>query len=284
MGIKVVKQFNFYEIEKLPNPRQTVMSDGEEGWLPNYDAIFQQINLKELVEEQGVKEVWFNSKSLYIPESNMSSPITGDISNSYRENDLPIYNKTYVVYGNFIHRWYGENIHNRGHQIEAQLTYVDRINNGNDKFFWQKFVGYPEGDPQPYNRGGRVGSTHYTPNSQGDYDYDNTQNINSDINDWRPDGNGEKSIVNRDTWKFSRQLPVNLPEFTKMVKYEDLTKNNDVGGDPQGGWLIYWFQSIPGENNEIPIIINGESFSIRNWWDIFYNWDDAIKENKNLWN
>ena len=69
-----------------------------------------------------------------------------------------------------------------------------------------------------------------------------------------------------------------------MVKYEDLTKNNDVGGDPQGGWLIYWFQSIPGENNEIPIIINGESFSIRNWWDIFYNWDDAIKENKNLWN
>jgi len=284
VGIKVVKQFNFYEIEKLPNPRQTVMSDGEEGWLPNYDAIFQQINLKELVEEQGVKEVWFNSKSLYIPESNMSSPITGDISNSYRENDLPIYNKTYVVYGNFIHRWYGENIHNRGHQIEAQLTYVDRINNGNDKFFWQKFVGYPEGDPQPYNRGGRVGSTHYTPNSQGDYDYDNTQNINSDINDWRPDGNGEKSIVNRDTWKFSRQLPVNLPEFTKMVKYEDLTKNNDVGGDPQGGWLIYWFQSIPGENNEIPIIINGESFSIRNWWDIFYNWDDAIKENKNLWN
>ena len=283
VGIKVVKQFNFYEIPKKPNPYQTVLEDGEEGWYPDYEAIFELIDMKSLVNESGVKEIWFNSKSLGIPESNMSSPVTGDISNSYKEEDLPIYNKTYIVYGNFIHLWYAENIHNRGHQIEAQLTYIDRKTNGNDKFFWQTFVGYPQGDPQPYHKGGRVGSTHYTPNSTRDYDYNNSDPILSDIQDWRPDNQGEKTLVNNQTWKFPRYLPVSLPEFDKMSKYKDLTRFNDVGGDDQGGWLIYWNQSIPGYQNNIPYEKDGVEYTLTNWWDLIYNWDEAVTQGKTLW-
>ena len=283
VGIKVIKQFNFYEIPKKPNPYQTVLEDGEEGWSPDYESVFELINMEYLVNELGVKEIWFNSKSLYVPESNMSSPTTGDISNSYKEEDLPIYDKTYIVYGNFIHFWYAENIHNRGHQIEAQLTYIDRKSNGNDKFFWQTFVGYPEGDPQPFYKGGRVGSTHYTPNSTGDYDYANNDPVLSDIKDWRPDNQGEKTLVNNQTWTFPRYLPVSLPEFDKMVKYKDLTKFNDVGGDSQGGWLIYWNQSIPGYQNNIPYVKNGVEYTLTNWWDLIYNWDEAIQQGKTLW-
>ena len=273
VGIKVLKYINLYEVPKIPNPRQTVMSDGEEGWNPDYNKIFELINLKKLVNEEGVKEVWFNSKSLYIPESNMSSPTTGDISNSYKENDLPIYNKTYVVYGNFIHRWYAENLHNRGHQIEAQLAHL------NSEVFWKDFVGYPKGSPQPYYKGGRCGSTHYTPNSIGDYDYDNKDLVLSDIGDWKPDNSGVKKMVNIDTWKIKRQLPISLPIITEVNNWSDVTKTSDVGLDPQGGWLIYWFQAIPGYNNNIKY----GNYTMANWWDLFYNWDDAIKNTNNLW-
>lgn len=273
VGIRVLKYINLYEVPKLPNPRQTVLSDGEEGWNPDYNEIFELINLRNLVNDLGVKEVWFNSKSLYIPESNMSSPLTGDISNSYHDDDLPIYDKTYIVYGNFIHRWYAENIHNRGHQIEAQLAYLNSL------FFWQDFVGYPKGAAQPYYKGGRCGSTHYTPNSVSDYDYDNNELVLSDIGDWKPDNSGDKILVNNLTWKQSRPLPISLPDFNMLVKYSDLTKDNDVGSDAQGGWLIYWMQSIPGKNNGIPY----GNFTITDWWDLFYNWDDTIRNNKTLW-
>ena len=65
--------------------------------------------MEDLVNNQDVKEIWFNRKSLMVPESNISSPNSGDISNgyygqgyvwdnNYEDNDLPIYDKTYVVY------------------------------------------------------------------------------------------------------------------------------------------------------------------------------------------
>lgn len=266
VGIKVVKEFNFYEID--------LMSDKS---TPDYNILFSKINLKELVEKYGVKEVWFNNKSLNLPESNMSSRNTGDISNSYHiQDDLPIYSKSYIVYGNFIHRWYAENIHNRGHQIEAQLAYLDGT------FFWQDFVGYPKGKPQPYYQGGRCGSTHYTPNSTGDYDYDNKTLISSDIGDWNPNNDGVKKLVNNTDWQKNRKLPVNLPTISQSQYWSDLVKGNDYGGDPQGGWLIYWFQSIPS-NKPITYTQNGIKYTIENWWDIFYNWDDAINSKKKLY-
>jgi hypothetical protein len=265
VGIKVIKVFNFYEVDLLED-KQT----------PDYSKIFEKINMKELVEIFGVKEIWFNNKSLNLPESNMSSKLTGDISNSTKiQNDLPIYSKTYVVYGNFIHRWYAENLHNRGHQIEAQLAHLNNI------FFWQDFVGYPKGAPQPYFQGGRCGSTHYTPNSTGDYDYANASLILSDIGDWNPNNNGAKKLVNISDWQNSRKLPVKLPSFNQSQHWSDLTKANDIGWDPQGGWLIYWFQSIPSYT-PIKYFQNNKENTIENWWDIFYNWDDAINQKKNL--
>ncbi len=282
VGIKVVKEFTFYEISKVPNPDQAVPSDGEEGWYPDYYDVFEKINLENLVNVEGVKEVWFNSKSLSIPESNMSSPSTGDISNSYKiPDDLPIYNKTYVVYGNFIHRWYAENLHNRGHQIEAQLAFIDKNTVEGEFVFWNKFVGTTMLTGAV--KTGRSGDTHFPPNGEYDYDYDNSESILSDIGDWKPDNLGEKREVNNTTWKFSRTLPVQLPTFNKMEKYIDLTKDNDVGSDAQGGWLIYWFQSIPGMDNNIPYSKDGNSYIITNWWEIFYNWDEAIQSEKTLW-
>ena len=68
-----------------------------------------------------------------------------------------------------------------------------------------------------------------------------------------------------------------------MVKYKDLTRSNDVGGDPQGGWLIYWNQSIPGYQNNIPYEKDGVEYTLTNWWDLIYNWDEAVTQGKTLW-
>jgi hypothetical protein len=42
---------------------------------------------------------------------------------------------------------------------------------------------------------------------------------------------------------------------------------------------MFWFQTIPGSNNGIKYGNN----TISNWWDLLYNWDDAVKGKKKLY-
>ena len=124
----------------------------------NYNQLFDDLNLEEIINGESIKEVWitefaygefpslvenglYNSgKDSTIPESNMSSPYTGDISNSYRvQDDLPIYESTYVVYGNSGHRNLDTNIHNRGHQIEKQLSCIEKNKVNGEELCWNKF-------------------------------------------------------------------------------------------------------------------------------------------------
>jgi hypothetical protein len=51
-----------------------------------------------------------------------------------------------------------------------------------------------------------------------------------------------------------------------------------IGNDPQGGWMIYWFQSIPGEDNNLQY--NG--LNLKNWWDALYDWDYHYTQSKKL--
>ena len=71
--------------------------------------------------------------------------------------------------------------------------------------------------------------------------------------------------------------------FNTFCHSDFCTETSNINNDPQTKWLITWFQSIPGENNNIPYLINGRNYKLTNWWDLFYNWDEAITENKTLW-
>lgn len=279
VGIKVIKYINVYEIGKIARtmPADLFKIDSTEGYYPDYHDLFKKIGLDTLVNNYGVKEIWFNRKSLAVPESNMSSPTTGDVSNAYygseqyglvnaiQPNDLPIYNKTYVVYSHFVHFGYTNNIHVRGHQIERQMSHVNNT-------MWENFVGTRTSTGRPKG----CGNTHYPVNAVNAYDYNNSTFINSEITDWNPNGTSVKSDVNNSNWK--RDIVIkynNIPSST----YKKETGRNVIGNDPEGGWLIYWFQSIPGENNKITY----GNKPLTNWWDIYYNWDDAIKNKKNLY-
>ena len=276
-----VSNENDYKTKKTWNNKQTY----------DYIKMFSDLEIENYVNTKALKEIWITdfpyggypsltNSGLYneqndtwLPESNMSSPFTGDVSNSYQvPDDLPIYSNTYVVYGNSGHRGVDTNIHNRGHQIERQLRYVEKNKKSGQELFWNKFVGVDESGNQAMNK--RSGNTHFPPNAKSDYDYCNEDQIESDIFNWTPDG-GDKQQVKCGSW---RNLSLN---FT-YNKYSDDGISN-INNDPQTKWLITWFQSIPGENNNIPYLIDGRNYTLTNWWDLIYNWDEAITENKTLW-
>ena len=270
VGIKVIKHYTLYE---MPNNKATL--SGSSVNEPDFIKIFESIGLKDLVNKQGVKEVWFNINALYktlpsynssihkdadllvMPESNMSSPTSGDISNSYRNPlDLPIFDSTYVVYGFNSRGYFGDQVHLRSHQIEIQLRELDK--SPNKELFQNFFTGIPIGGGKPI---GRCGGVHFPPNALNDYEYGNTTFVKSDIETWTPSGGTYKDI-NYLTWLNQNY---NWP--------------NQLRQDAQGNWLIYWYQSIPGYNNNIQY----NSYNLVNWWDLFYKWDDAVRSNKTLW-
>ncbi len=273
ISISIIAYINVYEVDYAPNP------DGGAIQIVNWTNLFSKINMKDFVEKSGVKEVWFTAfpkegypsvlkqpnptdKSLWfnMPESNMSSP-TGDVSNSYRNNkDLPIYSKTYVVYGFNAHRGADTDLHNRGHQIEAQLSYFD------NNLIWKKAF-LPTSTLKEF----RLGNCHWPPNATSDYDYANKTPVKSDIATWQPSG-GLFVDVNVDTW-------LNKNYLFNMKAKGLFPEDYNYALDAQVKWFIYWWQSIPGLDNKIQY--NGKQ--LENWWDLFYNWDDAIKNKKTLW-
>ena len=288
VSFKIVKFVNVYEIKRgmegVPLATAGLQDKLTPVFQPDYFDIFTKINLQNLVNDNGVKEVWFSLRPLSseypvvkdtltngltaanfinLPESNMSSP-TGDVSNSYKiSNDLPVYDKTYVVYGYNIETSPANNIHNRGHQIEAQLQSVDNgIFGENTATFLNKFVGITIGknNNKPI---GRAGMTHFPPNTSTDYDYDNKSLVESDIEDWKPLG-GSKKLINSDRW-----IGLQLSKYPSLISTID-----DYNKDPQYKWLIFWMQSIPGYNNGIT--------GVNDWWDLFYNWDNTIKNSSKL--
>ena len=280
IGINVLKYINVYEMPKIVREMSDDLfaQDSTEGYYPDYFKLFESIGLESLVNEHDVKEVWFNRKSLAVPESNMSSPSSGDISNAYygaaqygfinsiQEDDLPIYDKTFIVYSHWMHNSYEAILHVRGHQIERQLDVLE----GGD-FLWGKFKGFSVG---PDGREHGCGTVHYPVNATSDYQYNNDHHVLSDIEDWKPDGSGERTLVNNSNW--IKQININYTLPTSYYKSE--TSRNVIGDDPQGGWMIYWFQSIPGEDNNLTY--NGSN--LKNWWNTIYDWDYHYTQSKRL--
>ena len=277
VSFKIVKYVNVYELKRGLKDKQDAYLSAQDKltpvYQPDYFDVFNKINLQSFVDNNGVKEVWFSLRPLSseypvvkdtlsngltaanflnLPESNMSSP-TGDVSNSYRmSNDLPVYNKTYVVYGYNIETSPANNIHNRGHQIEAQFSHLD-----------SRWWGIGPSKTDGYADSTRLGWTHCPPNTTKGYDWDNKTSTLSDIEDWKPTG-GTKKLINSDRW-----LNTSLQNYPSLI-----TTKDDYNKDPQYKWLIFWMQSMPGYNNGIT--------GVNDWWDLFYNWDNTIKNSSKL--
>jgi hypothetical protein len=261
-----------YTCEDLPPASEEFFVENkrrEKVSFPDWFKIMSDINGKELVEDKGVKEFWVWSTDYkgtepsydrnLIPkrhfralaESNMASRF-GDISNSFRNNDLPIYSHTYTVYQFNLHRSVNENIHNHIHQVEHLLNHIE----GRDKtpkhkwrelLFWGKFVGSDSSHKLTNPR--RAGWCHYPPNADSDYNYKSEKTVLSDIEDWTPDASGEFKPINANRW-----------------------------GKVEAEWHLLWMQSLPGKDNNLKY----KHRSLNNWWYFVGDWDHAMSEQANL--
>lgn len=250
LKFEIVKTYEFLD------PLPTVEKEGHTVPFTDYNKVMARIDIKTWVEDKGVKEVWlygYHGGVIGLWESNMAGP-HGDISNSDRvTDDLPILKNTYTVYHYNYQRGRGEALEDHMHQLEAVLNYVDgRDDTPRDEWpnllFWGKFVGSDRSSKMIPTEEGfcRCGWSHYPPNALGDYDWQNKRVVMSDIEDWRPDGTGEKKPVTSDIW-----------------------------GSDSYTWFIYWIQSIPGKDNGLTH--NGKA--VRNWWLFIAHFDYAM-ENK----
>lgn len=271
LGYRVVDQVTVYE--QTP-PGKIMGHDGSDPvWEADWFAIFDRLDVRHYVEDLGVREIWVWTGGLgrwpsFVEgvcdpqdfrggwESNLSSPLTGDISNSNRDpSDLPVYDSTYVVYGYNFRRSQAEAIHDHGHQLESQFAYVNERQDGNADLFWKQWRGQ---DPDGNIVTGRCGDTHSPPNTLNGYDYENTDVVMSDIADWTVDGSGTFSPVNVDTWgTLSWPWPDGVSEFSQRVETQ---------------WYMYWMMSMPGFDNGLAY---GRG-AVTNWWEFIGNWDAAI--------
>lgn len=244
---KVAATFEF----KKPLPTCPLQA-GEGAPMTDYNAIMREIDIQDLVERKGVKQIWiwgYHGGKVGLWESNMASP-SGDVSNSSRNpSDLPILGRTYTVFHYNYQRGTGEAVEDHTHQLEALLNYVD----GRDRtppeqwpdlLFWGKFVG-SDRSHKIVSTPARCGWTHYAPNSDGDYDWANKRYVETDIEDWRPDAPGETQRLNCDRW----------------------------GGDGLK-WKIYWMRAIPGLRNGLTY----RGKPLTNWWAFVGDWDRCMRE------
>ena len=215
--------------------------------MTDYKAIVQRIGIQEWVEKRGVKEVWiwgYHGGKVHLWESNMASRF-GDVSNSDRNSDdLPVLSKTYTVYHYNYQRGTSEAVENHMHQIEAVLNHIDGRDTSPPErwpnlLFWGRFVGSDHSHRivQP-----GCGWAHYPPNGERDYDWANPRFVETDMDDWKPDGNGIKRRMNSDPW----------------------------GGDSLR-WFIYWMQHLPGPDNGLTF----RGVKLSNWWVFIGDYDFA---------
>jgi hypothetical protein len=231
-------RYQIIEPLEFLEPLPTNWKAGHRVPMTDYTAIMQRVNIQEWVERRGIKEVWlwgYHGGVIDLWESNMAGPY-GDISNSDRDlYDLPVLSKTYTVYHYNYQRGPSEAVEDHMHQIEAVLRQID------PQLFWDKFVGKP-GE-------GRCGWAHYPPNGVRDYDWRNPTTILTDIEDWTPEGTGEKQLLNCTRWN----------------------------GDSLS-WFIYWMQSIPGADNHVSY----RGRPLTNWWAFIGDFDNAMAQSLKL--
>lgn len=246
-----------YTIKKNYEHTQSVPLESTER-KPEYAAILNQHNICNAVKSQGIQEVWIwayqgptypgtSYPYLNISESKMSGP-HGDISNSWRTNDMPYCGKTYTVYTFNYGRGTAEAMHSWGHQIEAELAAVD------DKLYNEYFQGPSRAVSGTTTR---CGSVHNPPNSRHDYDYANPTPHPSDCLDWGVASLGNTTAISCQLWGC-----------------EDKSDSDNS----HLNYMVWMWQNLPGRNN--PKKYQGSY--LRNWWDVHANFDKVMSSQKSL--
>ena len=244
----VLRTYEFFEPLPTRSPR------GNNVPMTDYAAIVNTVHGQEWVEKRGVKEIWvwgYDGGKVGLWESNMAGPF-GDISNSDRDTgDLPVFSFTYTLYHYNYQRGLSEAMEDHMHQIEAVLNFIDGRdttdeNNWPNLLFWGRFVG---SDKTQKIIVPHCGWAHYPPNATKDYDWTNETFVESDIEDWQPDGTGKRVRMNCTRWNC-----------------------NSID------WFTLWMQSLPGLGHQLTY----KGARLTNWWTFIGDFDGAMSRKERL--
>lgn len=233
---------------------------------PDYKKMLtDDVAICDYVDNHDVREVWVwgyhngNPGGIEPDESNMSMGTTsqafwnhgtyGDVSNGQQIDDLPTCNKSYVLYNYNYAAGLGNVLEDHGHQIERMLDFADSA-------FWNSKFRNPHGLID--GTVNHCGWIHSPPNVTDlhQYNWYDETVVQSDCQNWKPDGAGEPESISCHTWNGS-----------------------SCADDDGAKYKVWWMQNLPGLNNGLTY----QGAPLRNWWDFYTNFDNAVVQGKWLY-
>ncbi len=162
----------------------------------NYQLILNDFNIVSRINDGSIDEVWLMGFPYAgFRESRMGGPGAFFCNGEVLEN-VPT-NRRFVIMGFSYQRGVGEMFESMAHRAESIVQQVFRNSFGQANL-WQRFTLYDKISPG----NAEVGSVHFAPNSQSDYDWGNPAYVPSRCRNWLtfPDLTGQPSNVNCTEW------------------------------------------------------------------------------------
>ncbi len=163
----------------------------------DYYAILKDFDILKRVEDNTIDEVWvfaFPHAGFY--ESIMAGP------DAFWCNAPPLKNtsqskRRFVIMGFSYERAVGEMLEAFTHRVESIMVKTFAQTRGNANF-WERFTRYDQKNPGQ----AEIGSVHFAPNSERDYDWGNPRFVPSNCYDWLnfPNFEGDVRQVNASEW------------------------------------------------------------------------------------
>ncbi|HEY3414250.1 MAG TPA: hypothetical protein VGM51_14515 [Armatimonadota bacterium] len=204
----------------------------------DYPKTFQDFGILPLIDSGKIDEVWFFGAPYFgYNESAMAGPgsfyINGEVYDKVPSK------RAFAIMGFNYERGVAEMVHDLCHRTESTMARVyggwkvDELTNN-----WARFAA----NDKQSNGVAAVGTCHWPPNAEHDYDYGNPRTVQSDADDWLnyPNLTGAKKPVNRDTWG---------------------------GPDWQRNYLNWWFTRVPHVAG-----VNADG-RLNNWWEYIFNFN-----------
>ncbi|HWZ88584.1 MAG TPA: carbohydrate-binding protein, partial [Polyangiaceae bacterium] len=183
----------------------------------DYNAIFQQNDICNLVQTQNLSEVWvWGDGSAGLDELAYKVPNDAVPNNAQAESDwfytnrkknIPDCGKTIWVMGFNYQVDLGYAVHSYNHRVESIVSLLvgqgHWLQNVDPNNPWQTFSRYDQISPGHAG----VGTTHFPPNGTADYDYANPTLVASTADDFLndyPNLTGATTQVNCNTWGFNQ--------------------------------------------------------------------------------
>ena len=163
----------------------------------NYQAILTGLNVLPRIAAREIDEVWL----MGFPQAGFyeSSMCGGGAfwCNSHPQVWSSGCNRRFVVMGFSFERGGGEMLHSFGHRVESILTQTFSKTKGNANLY-ARFALYDKIAPGK----AQMGTIHFPPNAERDYDYGNPRKVPSNCYDWYnfPNFTNDIRQVNADEW------------------------------------------------------------------------------------